>query len=358
MNRQTNKNRKPLIILLFILVVGIIAFFIAQNWYNDAIYNPPANATTRYELEVTEGETLLEVMADLEAKGLVKSKLAVQLYLRQFNLSPVIKHGSYVIDPKTNIPQLIEILEKGVFKPGILVTLKEGWRYEQMTVELDKNLGNSFDALEFEKIAANPDNYKFSSSTVQKFLDTYKPIGKPLRGFLYPDTYEFAEDITAQQVVEKMLENFIVKTKDLQIQNLNSNQDNITNLYDALILASVIEKEASKLDDRKDISAVFHNRLAQGYPLQSDATVNFITGQNEPGVDLEDTYIDNPYNTYKYAGLMPTPINNPRLESINAALYPNQTEYFFFFHDDAGKTYFSVTFEEHSLKVSQIRGYN
>lgn len=358
MNSRTNKKRKPLISLLFLLISGVVAFFILNNWYNDAIYNAPEISATQYDLEVTEGQSLLDVITDLETRGLIKSKLAVQLYLRQFNLAPVIKHGSYSINAKTNIPDLIDILEKGVFKPGILVTLREGWRYEQMAVELDRTLGDSFDVVEFERIAANPDAYTFSNSSVQNFLNTYKPAGKPLRGFLYPDTYEFAEDITAQQVIEKMLENFITKTKDLQVADFTKNRGNISNLYEALILASVIEKEASRLDDRNEISAVFHNRLAQSYPLQSDATVNFITGRNDPGVDLQATFIDDPYNTYKYAGLMPTPINNPRIESINAAVYPNETPYFFFFHDDVGNTFFSITFEEHSRKVAQIRGYN
>ncbi|BCX13756.1 MAG: hypothetical protein KatS3mg085_288 [Candidatus Dojkabacteria bacterium] len=120
-------------------------------------------------------------------------------------------------------------------------------------------------------------------------------------------------------------------------------------------MASIIEKEASYKDDKALISSVFHNRLKFGYVLGADSTINFITGQTSKNLN---TQIDSEYNTYKNLGLPPTPINNPQIDSIVAAIKPKDSNYFFFFHDDEGNTYYSETDYEHTQKVCAIRGCN
>lgn len=343
------------IFIVILLILGVGGFIYAKGWYNDAIFERNEENVENIEITITEGEGISEVAEDLENLGLIKSGTALKIYLKLENLNPNIKVGTYSIPSNSTVPEIISFLEQGVLKPATTVTIKEGLTNTQIGVVLSETLEN-FDGATFTDIVENPDNYVFSPE-VQTFLNTYKPAGKPLLGFLYPDTYRFDNDQTMQSIVETMIQNFITKAAlELNLTNLALTQSEITNLYDALILASVIEKEASGNDNRAMISSVFHNRLQDGYLLQSDATINFITGKFDPGVLIEDTKIDSPYNTYLYTGLMPTPINNPRLESIKASLYPEVSDYYYFFHTDEGETFYSETLEEHNSKVQQYRG--
>ena len=125
-------------------------------------------------------------------------------------------------------------------------------------------------------------------------------------------------------------------------------------MYEAVILASIIEKEASNNNSQPGISSVFHNRLREGIRLQSDATIVYFTGRDDFITSLADTEIDNPYNTYRIDGLTPTPINSPGINSIKAALYPETSDYYYFFYDKLGIVYYSRTFEEHSAKANEI----
>jgi len=350
---------KKIFSIIFVLIlIVVIGLYFLNNWYNSAIFDG-TESHENIEISVAEGTTFFDVVEELEAQGVVKSKTAVQVYLRLENLSPNIKAGDYSIPGGTNIPELIEILEKGVFKPATWVTLKEGYRAEQMAERFKEELGDQFNSDTFLNIALNPSEYEFETD-IETFLTAYKPEGNSLRGFLYPDTYRIDNDMTEVMIINAMLKNFKSKVdNELNFKNLTSNQENFDDFYSGLILASIIEKEASAGDDRADISSVFHNRLGIGQALQSDATVNFITGKSDAGVLISDTQIDDPYNTYIYPGLPPTPINNPRIESIVAALKPNTTSFFYFFHDDSGgQTYYSETFEEHNRKVGEIRGFN
>lgn len=358
LKKKKSGLRSCFAILVFLLVVAAAVGLFAVNWYNGAIYSPNSSATDEVNVKVEEGDTLSSIAPALEEKGLIKSKDALRIYLRINSIDVNIKAGNYAIAKNKTVIEIIDILEEGVQKPGVRVTLKEGLRHEQIGDLISDALGSDtfFSLTEFNSIVEAPDEYTFTAD-IQTFLDTYKPEGKILEGFLYPDTYEFAADQTTMQIIEKMLENFIIKVNlTLTLSNLDLEQTEVTNLYDGIILASIIEKEASRNDDRKEISAVFHNRLKDDYLLESDATVNYITGKNDPGVNLSDLQIDDPYNTYKYTGLPPTPIVNPRIESIVAALYPNITNNYFFFHSDSGETYYSETLSEHSTKVCEIRG--
>ena len=338
---------------LILLIIASASGLYIKNWYEDVINNY-YESDEIIDLKIEQGESINSVLQKLENKQLIKNSLAGQLFIKLENKSPSIKYGSYKIKKGTSFTEILNILEKGTLLPGISVTIKEGLRYEQISELLEKELSTTqFNSSEFNNIVLNPDGYTFSDE-VMSFLEEYKPKNKPLRGFLYPDTYEFANDITALKVVDKMLLNFINKINSIDIKPTGE----LNSLYDALILSSVIEKEASKLDNRAEISAVFHNRLKIGMGLESDATVNFVTGKNDPGVLIEDTKIDNPYNTYLYTGLMPTPINNPRIESIESALRPAKSNYYFFFHTPTGKTFYSETFEEHQIKVINNLGTN
>lgn len=352
-------KRGCLIIVVLLILLAFGGYTYAKSWYNGAIFDgneDQAGETIQYE--VAQGATFTSVLDDLIANGYDTEKLAVQLYLRSEGISPNIKAGSYEIPADVNIPELIVILEQGVLKPSHVVTIKEGLRYEEIADVLEADLESTteYDKSEFIAIVENPDSSEFTPE-VQAFLAQHKPAGKPLRGFLYPDTYRIDDGSSTLQIVDFILQNFIKQVNEnLDMNNLTANQSNFSDLYSGLTLASIIEKEASAWDDRAEISAVFNNRLRTGLPLGSDATVNFFTGKNDAGVSFADRDTQNPYNTYLNQGLPPTPINNPRIGSLEAALQPNISSNFYFYHTPDGKTFFNETLGGHSTGVCRDLG--
>lgn len=228
-------------------------------------------------------------------------------------------------------------------KPERKITVIEGWRLSDIATDLAKEgVVGEKDFLEAAKIENWRDEYQFLAD---------KDI-KSLEGFLFPDTYNIYADATAQDTIRKLLDEFDAKMTakmraDLQQQNRN--------LYDAVILASIIEKEISNKpqdeSDRKIVADIFWSRIEIGMGLQSDATVNYITGKTTTRPTLKDLAIDSPYNTYKYRGLPPGPINNPSLASLLAAIYPAPTDYLYFLTDAAGATHFAKNYAEHQANI-------
>lgn len=346
-------KNKLAIFFLILVALAVGAYFVGTNWYNNNVFAPANNSDEDVEFTVEGGQNFIGILPALKEQGLIKDENAVKIYLRLQNVDPVIKVGTYTIPSTVNVPDLIEILEQGVFKSSVLVTLREGLRYEQIAdILAEKFTGDeeiSFSKSEFLAICENPDSITFTSD-VQDFLNQVKPTGKPLRGFLFPDTYRFDIDADATKIIETLVATF--KSR-LEENNINYKAgSSLDSFYEELTLASIVEKEASKSDDPALISGILHNRVADNYPLQADSTVNFITGKNDPGVLIADTKIDSPYNTYKYAGLPPTPIDNPGIRTIFAAVKPQTTDYFFFVHDANGKGYYAITYEEHQRNVA------
>ncbi|HNQ44195.1 MAG TPA: endolytic transglycosylase MltG, partial [Candidatus Cloacimonadota bacterium] len=168
---------------------------------------------------------------------------------------------------------------------------------------------------------------------------------KSLEGFLYPDTYQFPIDCGADSILGIQTAEFFRK-----LSRAGINPHAIPDFYQKLILASIVEKEAGNDDERGIIAGVFQNRLKLGMALQSCPTVDYILEQRgirREVLTTKDTEIPSPYNTYMNPGLPPTPICNPRLESIQAALHPTLHNYLYFFSDRQGNNVFSSSFEEH-----------
>ena len=184
----------------------------------------------------------------------------------------------------------------------------------------------------------------------QKLLQAYNITGESAEGFLFPDTYFLTAGMTARQVVELMLDTFFEKAKEIP-GFLDKTPEE---MYETVILASIVEREYRVADEAPLIASVFTNRLSQNIGLYSCATIVYILTEIEgrPHPDrvlLEDTKIDSPYNTYKWAGLTPGPISNPGMVALQAAANPPKTNYYFFQVADAneGRHVFTSTFDEH-----------
>ncbi|QQS22547.1 endolytic transglycosylase MltG [bacterium] len=241
----------------------------------------------------------------------------------------------------------------------VKVTIIEGLNTEEIAEKLED--AGMFNKDQFMEAVENFDTTNFP--IIQK------PGKTLLEGYLFPDTYRFAKDATPASVIDTMLKNFVRRMSSIgvtvsddkfiipgyeNLKPIGGDGQSGLSLYDVLVLASIIELESgdssnmSLAEERGLVAGVFYNRMLIGQALESDATVNYVTGKSDPGVSIRDTQVNSPYNTYRYAGLPPGPIGNPSLGSIQAALNPTKSDYYYFLHKQpSGEAVFSKTFEEH-----------
>ncbi|MBU6447321.1 endolytic transglycosylase MltG [Patescibacteria group bacterium] len=240
--------------------------------------------------------------------------------------------------------------------PNVVWRAVEGWTAGDIEKDLAaKGLVNSAD---FEA------QLKASAQSFDYLGDT--PKVRSLEGYLFPDTYFLAVHPTAESVINKMLDNFKAKvTPQLQSQIKARG----FTIYQAVTLASIVEKEVGRRsanlsaadlqtlqNEREIVAGIFINRLNIGMPLQSDATVTYITKKNNPQATAEDLQIDSPYNTYKYKGLPPGPISNPSLSSIEAVANYKQTDYLYFLTKPDGTAVFAKTLDEQNANKAKYLG--
>ncbi|MFA5359677.1 MAG: endolytic transglycosylase MltG [Patescibacteria group bacterium] len=324
-------------ILIIIAVIAVGGFLFWQN------LNSPVNPNGQGQIFlVNKGETVKQVAKNLRLNNLIKSEFYFKYNVWRKNL--IIQAGEYSISQKLSTKEIIKILTEGnAISQEKSITIIEGWNNKDVAAYLEKN--NIISAKDFLVLAKEPlKNWKFNF-TKPDFLND-APATAGLEGYLFPDTYRIFKDITAKEIISKMLDNFNKKlTFDMREEIKKQNKT----IYEIVTMASVIEKEVRSTDDMKIVSGIFWDRIKNGQALQSCATLAYILGVNKAQYSLEDTKIDSPYNTYKYRGLPPGPIANPGFNAINAAIYPKNTDYNYFLSDPAtGKTIYSKTLDEHN----------
>ncbi len=346
---QIKKPRKSGMKILLLAVFLLVAFGIGIISYSYVKINKPSSSVSvPVSFSVPKGASTRDVGESLEEKNLVGSSFLFTMYALMTNANGKIQAGDYSLDRNMTMKQILNVLTSGkVTRNEKKVTLVEGWTNKQVQAELvEKGLvtNSNFEA------ALNAE-YDYDFADAAKKFD--------YEGFLFPDTYSFDASYSAEDIVKRMLKNFDskltaqmradMKAKDLTIE-------------DAIIMASIIEREvgrsssvnitsdvsATMQQERENVASVFYNRLNINMALQSDATVNYITGKNDRQAKFEDIKINSPYNTYVNTGLPPGPISNPGIGSITAAIYPAHTDYIYFLSKPSGEAVFAKTLDEHN----------
>jgi UPF0755 protein len=175
-----------------------------------------------------------------------------------------------------------------------------------------------------------------------------KPENLSLEGYLFPDTYLIEKKESLENIVKIILNNFDKKLN----QNLRDEiKKQNKGIFEIITMASLIEKEVINYEDKQIVSGILWKRIKAGVPLQVDASVVYALNAKKEKISIEDTKINSPYNTYKYRGLPLGPICNPGLESIKAAIYPKETNYWYYLSKPSGETVFSKTLEEHNIAI-------
>jgi UPF0755 protein len=302
-------------------------------------------------VEVTEGEGAADIGRRLEEAGVIQSARLFDVLAALMGVEDEMVAGRYEFDIGMPTLQVIGRLRRGATMP-LTVTVPEGLRSEEVALLMEQKGIVSAD--EFRSALAS-EQYEFD------FL-AERPPGAGLEGYLFPATYGFSRGVSAEEVVQRMLAAFDAQvTPELR----QAAQATGLSLYQAVTLASIVEREAVKPDERPIIASVFLNRLRLGMPLEADPTVQYALA-NDPanverfgfwkqGLTLEDLQVDSPYNTYVNGELPPGPICNPGLASLEAVAHPAQTNYLYFVARDDGSHVFAETLEEHLRNVEQYQ---
>ena len=348
---------RPLLILAgsALVVIGLISTIWSGVY--DAYLAPPEESSQRQVgFTVESGQSLTRVASNLEAAGLIRNRTVFKYYCDFAGMGQKIQAGSYLLNPSMTMTEIADQLTRGDGNPIVRnITLIPGWTLEEFARKLasDGVLADSAQFLELCRTGTAFTDFYYVADVLGSGGASQRRYA--LEGYLSPNTYEVYVDATAEDIIRKLLsqtENvFSVAMQDLAAER------GLT-MDEVLTLASIIEKEAKEADFAR-VSAVFHNRLSQDMPLQSDVTIHYVTGQREMALDNDDLHIASPYNTYEYRGLPPGPICAPSEAAIRAALEPDAEYlamgylYFCAAEPESGRLEFSVTYEDHQRAVEK-----
>lgn len=347
------KKNKVLRFIILILLLGIIVGIAGTLWAIGTLTPVDKENSEEIEVEIPLGSSPTSVGNILKDNDLIKNSFTFVKYAQYFD-ETAFQAGTYHFTQNLDAKEMIDILNAGpTSQVQFKITIPEGSNLEQISEIVEKQSGISSE--EFMTTVSDV-NYLNTLQTAYPELLTGKiyqeGIRYPLEGYLYPATYEyFSKDETVDSIIQPMLK----KTSDvLSSYQTEMTQRNI-DAHTLLTMASLIEEEATQLTDRKKISSVFYNRIKSGMPLQTDPTVLYALGEHKDRVLYSDLEVESPYNTYRISGLPIGPIANAGEESIDAALHPEETNYYYFLADGTGNVHFSSTLEEHNtLKAEHI----
>ena len=300
-------------------------------------------------ITIEKGEGVKEIGQKLKDLDLIKSIKTFELYAFLSRARNKFWPGEYQLETGAGLKDLIKSLISRPLAPEKMVTIIEGWTNKEIEAFLKEQelISENEFSIALDEITQDQEflaKHEFLSEAIDNF-PFQEDIQIKLQGFLFPDTYRFYEQTTAQAVIKKTLENFGQKL-DLQLREKIKQSGR--GFFEIIIIASLIEKEAALDQDRRLIADIFWKRLDAGWALESCATINYILGFPKPRLSYEDTRIPSPYNTYLHPGLPPGPINNPGLSAIRAAIEPLSNDYCCFLSTEQGRMIFSQTIEEHN----------
>lgn len=317
--------RKYQLILLFCLIV---IFYFFASYVSKPL--PELIDQEKILIKIPKGAGLPQIADSLKKYELIENKQLFSLWVTALQKDKSIKAGHFEIPKNLNYAQLVKHLSNANAKE-IKITLIEGWTSEEIAAELQHRL--EIDSSKFMDLCKN-----------EEILKKYNISADNLEGYLLPDTYYLYWGMNEKSVLQFLLNKTFSIFDSTAMHKIDSLKMTV---HQILTMASIIEGEAIYDDERKTIASVYYNRLRRRIRLQADPTIQYIIDGPPRRLLFRDLEIDSPYNTYKYDGLPPGPINNPGRNSIMAAIYPEKTDYIYFVARGDGRHTFSKTSAEH-----------
>jgi len=318
------------------LLALIILFAVAAGaWLVYAVFVPLAPTEQKF-VSVKSGASIRQVARELERAGVIRSRFAF-LAVHQFEHRTA-KAGEYEFERSANALDVYDRLARGdvYFSP---VVIPEGF-----------NIFDIAQALDAAKLCSRAD-FLNVARTATDLVNDIDPQAKSLEGYLFPDTYNFGRNQSAREIATEMVRRF--KREAVAI-GLRDRPD----VHRVVTLASIVEKETGRTEERRMIAGVFENRMRKHVGLATDPSViyaSLLIGKYDGVIHQSDLALDSPYNTYKYAGLPPGPIANPGRTALVAAMNPTPTDYLYFVANNKGGHNFAKTLDEHNRNVTKYR---
>ena len=348
----TKISRTILIVVLSVLLIGGIG----GSYYVYTAMQPVDSANTQtVEIEIPSGSTSAQVANILEQQHIIKNGSIFRLYTKIKNAAEF-KSGFYQFAPSMNYDELIKLLTAGgdaISKKTTKLLVREGETIEAIAKQVEE--ATDYSANEFIAAVNDETFYAELVKTYPALLTSSvdaKDVRYHLEGYLFPATYEVQPTQSLQDIIKMMVK----KTDEVMTPYYATISEKGTTVHAVLTMASLLEKEAITLEDRKEVAGVFNNRLRDNMMLQTDVSVLYALNVEKELVTEKDLTIDSPYNLYQHYGVGPGPFNSPSEQAISAALSPNSNEYLYFLADTStGKVYYAKTYEEHlELKAKYI----
>lgn len=327
-----------------LVVAAIGAAFAWHAWFagpvRPVITEPRLQAAV---IELSADKSLVSFISELRAKDVIKSEKVALSIIHRLGIEKKAKQGIYVFAGGEDVFRIASRLGSGSYGYApVKVTIPEGFTVQKMAGTYASKMA---DIKESDFIAA----------------------ASPFEGYLFPDTYFFYPYATSSTVISAMIRNFDRKAAAFKGDfaalaagasstafSASSSPSVTERTYgmaksadEIIIMASILEKEVQTSEDKAAVADLFWRRIKEGMPLQADSTLTYVTGKTSSQLSLRDLRENSPYNSYTNRGLPPTPISNPGIESIRAALYPKKNDYVYFLSDEDGNTHFSKTYAEH-----------
>ncbi len=347
-----SSQQKKKLLTVIILIVLVLGPLLAYLYYGFAV-NRPAQSDFAGEYVIEEGTSVSALAEDLHSRGLINSIFLFKLYLKVNNLENNIQAGVFQIPAGRSVANLAKIFQYG--KNDAPITFIEGWRVEEMALAASE---------------------KFENVDYRDFIET----AKPQEGYLFPDTYHFNAQVDEEEIIDRMRTNFEAKTSEILTETAIAEQG--LTKEQAIIFASILEREINNKDDMPIVAGVLIKRFKSGELIGADATTQYMMANQEActlsfqresspsyclldeerarqvnwwpkDITLEALDNTNAYNTRKVVGLPPTPISNPGVAAIEAVVNAVPSDYNYYLSDSQGITRFAKTLEEHNANVEQ-----
>ena len=351
--------------LVFLTLLSAGGYF-GYQYVVDSLLPIDANSKKYVTVQIPDGSNVQEIGTTLEKAGLVKHGLIFSFYAKYKNYTDL-KAGYYNLQKSMSTEDLLKELQKGGTdepQEPVLATLTipEGYTIDQIAQAVGQLQGDFKEPLTADAFLAKVQDENFISQEVAKYPSLLESLPTKesgaryrLEGYLFPATYSIKESTTVESLIDEML---AAMDKNLSPYYSTIKSKNLT-VNELLTIASLVEKEGAKTEDRKLIAGVFYNRLNRDMPLQSNIAILYAQGKLGQNISLAedvaiDTNIDSPYNVYKNVGLMPGPVDSPSLDAIESSINQTKSDNLYFVADvTEGKVYYANNQEDHDRNVAE-----
>ena len=364
--KKKSRLKGCLVTTLVLLILFGAGGFFGLSYAKSALQPVDPNSKQYVRVQIPDGANTQQIGSALEKSGVIKNGLVFTVYAKYKNYTEL-KSGYYNLQKSMSVEDVIKELQKGGTPEPQEVTLAEltipeGYTLEQIAHTVGQLQGEFKEPMTAEAFMAKVQDETFIAQEVAKYPNLLESLPAKdsgvryrLEGYLFPATYAIKESTTIESLIDNML---AAMDKNLYPHYAAIKEKNLT-VNELLTIASLVEKEGAKTEDRKLIAGIFYNRLNQNMPLQSNIAILYAEGKLGQNISLADdaaidTSIDSPYNVYTKVGLMPGPVDSPSLDAIESSINQTKSDYLYFVANvQDGKVYYATTREEHDRNVQE-----